>query len=100
VRPRFRVAPELEGQWSAAQTVVYLWRNPEEDPAGRPADVRVLERLQEQGKSSTAGPALKTFDIEAGTGLEAVKVLPRRAPRGFWGWPKRAVNERYRWSSR
>ncbi len=51
VRPRFRVAPELEGQWSAAQTVVYVWRNSEEGPAGRPADVRVLERLQEQRKS-------------------------------------------------
>ena len=94
VRPRFRVAPELEGQWSAAQTVVYLWRNPEEGPAGKPADVRVLERLQEQGKSA-AGSDLKMFDIAAKTGTEAVKVLPRRVPRGFWGWPKRAVNEQY-----
>lgn len=94
VRPRFRVAPELEGQWSASETVIYLWRNPEEGLAGRPADVRVLERLQEHGKSA-AGPDLKTFDIAAKAGPEAVKVLPRRAPRGFWGWPKRAVNERY-----
>jgi hypothetical protein len=94
VRPRFRVAPELEGQWSAAQTVVYLWRSPEEGPAGKPADVRVLERLQEQGKSA-AGPDLKTFDIAAKTGTEAVRVLPRRAPRGFWGWPRRALKERY-----
>jgi hypothetical protein len=94
VRPRFRVAPELEGQWSAARTVVYLWRNPEEGPAGKPADVRVLERLQEHGKSS-AGPDLKTFDFETKAGTEAVEVLSRRTPRGFWGWPKRAVNERY-----
>jgi hypothetical protein len=94
VRPRFRVAPELEGQWSAARTVVYLWRNPEGDPAGKPADVRVLERLQERGKSA-AGSDLKTFDIAGKTGMEAVNVLPRRTPRGFWGWPKRAVNERY-----
>jgi len=94
VRPRFRVAPELEGQWSAAETAVYLWRNSEEGPAGRPADVRVLERLQEHGKSA-AGPDLKIFGIEAKAGTEAVKVLPRRAPRGFWGWPRRAVNERY-----
>jgi hypothetical protein len=94
VRPRFRAAPELEGQWSAVRTVVYLWRSSEEGPAGRPADVRVLEQLQEQGKSA-AGPDLKIFDVAAQTGTEAVNVLPRRTPRGFWGWPKRAVKERY-----
>jgi hypothetical protein len=74
--------------------VVYLWRNPEEGPAGKPADVRVLERLQEHRKSS-AGPDLKTFDFETKAGTEAVKLLSRRTPRGFWGWPKRAVNEQY-----
>ncbi len=95
VRPRFRVAPELEGQWSAAQTAVYLWRNPEEASAGKAADVRVLERLQGHGRSSGTGPDLKTFTIETKAGTEAVKVLSRRSPRGFWGWPKRAANERY-----
>jgi hypothetical protein len=95
VRPQFRAAPEFEGQWAASETVVYLWRSPQEGPAGAPADVRVLERLQEQGKSSNAGPEIKTCTIENKAGMESVKVLPRRTARGFWGWPRKAVNERY-----
>ena len=93
IRPQFRAAPELEGQWAVAQAIIFLWRDSSESPGG-PAEVRVLERLQEQEKSA-AGHGIQTYPLETKAGTAAVKVLSRRAPRGFWGWPKRAVNERY-----
>jgi hypothetical protein len=95
VRPLFRAAPELDGQWSEAETVVYLWRHSEEDPKRGPADVRVLERLQGQEGSAATTPGLHAYRMENKAGSPAVKVLSRRAPRGFWGWPKKAVSEQY-----
>ncbi len=95
VRPQFRVAPELEGQWVPAQTMVYLWRDPPANSAGQPADARVLERLQEQEKSPADGARIRRFEITGAAGTEAANVLPRRSGRGFWGWPKKAVKEKY-----
>ena len=69
VRPQFRAAPELEGQWAAAETVVYLWRNPQEGPGPGPADVRVLERLEAQGESPhgrAGNPGTSTSRIKPG----------------------------------
>jgi hypothetical protein len=95
VRPQFRVAPELEGQWVPAETVVYLWRDPQGDSAGKPADVRILERLQEQESPPADGGTIRRFEIANEAGTEAANVLPRRSGHGFWGWPKKAVNEKY-----
>ncbi|MBM4029163.1 MAG: hypothetical protein FJ280_27760, partial [Planctomycetes bacterium] len=95
VRPAFRPAPELEGQWVASETAVYLWRLTQDNPAEGPPDVRVLERLQEREKSEGSGPRVRVFATENPAGSEAVEVLSRRTPRGFWGWPKRALREKY-----
>jgi hypothetical protein len=95
VRPRFRAAPELEGQWAPAETTVYLWRSSQDDSAGGPADVRVLERLQEQSESGISRSGIKVQRVDPQRAAEAVKVLSRRTGRGFWGWPRRAASERY-----
>jgi hypothetical protein len=90
VRPRFRAAPELEGQWTPAESTVYLWRCRAGESAGGQADVRFLEALQEQGGSN-----VETFRIESPAEGGAVKVMPRRARLRILGWPQRPASERY-----
>lgn len=95
VRPQFRATPELEGQWSVSEMSVYLVRSPQADLKGGPAEVRVLERLQEQGASGNKTPGLQAYRIGNQDGVPAAKVLSHRTPHGFWGWPRRAMTERY-----
>ncbi len=95
VRPAFRAAPELEGRWTPAETTVYLWRDRAGGPAGRPADVRVLEQLRERGTATQDRTSLRAFQIEAGATDKAVRILPRRARWSFWGWPRFGKQERY-----
>jgi hypothetical protein len=93
VRPVFRAAPELEGQWVPSDVTVYVWRDRTGGPAGRPADVRVLEELWQRGQTDQAG--VQTFRIPSDATEKAVKILPRRVRRSFWGWPRPGVKERY-----
>jgi hypothetical protein len=95
VRPAFRAAPELEGQWTPSETTVYLWRDRAGGSAGRQADVRVLEQLQERGTAAHGRTDVQAFKIEAAATSKAVRVLPRRARWSLWGWPRFATQERY-----
>lgn len=90
VRPRFRAAPELEGQWTPAESTIHLWRSRSGESAGGQMDVRFLEGLQEQG-----GPSVRTFRIENPAEGGAAKVMPRRARLPILGWPQRPASERY-----
>ena len=90
VRPQFRAAPELEGQWIPSESTIYLWRHRNGDLAGGQVDVRALESLQEQGDSG-----VKTFKAENAAANGAVKVMPRRVRLSLLGWPRRPASERY-----
>jgi hypothetical protein len=95
VRPVFRAAPELEGQWIPSQVTVYLWRGRDAGPAGGQAEVRVLEDLSERANAAGSGPDLRTFNIDGPAPDQAVKILPRRARWNIWGWPRRGAKEHY-----
>ncbi len=94
VRPVFRAAPELEGQWVPSETTVYAWRDRDRGPTGRQADVRVLERLQGQ-EAVMDGTDAHVLRLEGGARDEAVRILARRGRWSFWGWPRPAASERY-----
>ena len=89
-RPQFRAAPELEGQWTASESTVYLWRQQEGETAGAPVDARVLEGLLEQ-----SAPAVQAFKVENPTAGNAVRVMPRHVQLRLVGWPQRPATERY-----
>ncbi len=89
-RPQFRAAPELEGQWTPAESTIYLWRCRAGESAGGQVDVRFLENLQDQG-----GSGVQAFKAENPVANGAVKVMPRRARLSFLGWPRRPASERY-----
>jgi len=95
VRPVFRAAPELEGQWVPSETTVYVWRDRNPGPTGCQADVRVLERLQGQEEATTEDVDVQVFKLGGGAMGEAVRVLTRRGRWSFWGWPSPAASERY-----
>ena len=90
VRPQFRAAPELEGQWIPSESTVYLWRHRNGDLAGGQVDARALENLQEQGNS-----AVKAFKAENAAANGAVRVMPRRVRLSLLGLPKRPASEQY-----
>ena len=94
-RPLFRAAPELEGQWVPSGMTVYLWSDRNGGSAGRPADVRILERLQGQGSAEVPNSDIRLVELAADGTDRSAKVLPRRVRRTFWGWPKSASHERY-----
>ncbi len=96
VRPAFRTAPELEGQWAASETMVYLWRGAD-GVAGGQADARMLERLQAQEKEASADvTGLEAFRIGGGSaGNKSLKVLTRRVRPRLWGLPRPPASERY-----
>jgi hypothetical protein len=95
VRPAFRVAPELEGQWVPSQTTVYLWRDREGSSGGSQADVRVLEGLYETDRAGAGRADLQVFHIDGEAAGQAAKVLSRHGRWSFWGWPRRSAQERY-----
>lgn len=95
VRPIFRAAPELEGQWAPSEITVYMWRDRDGSPAGKPADVRILEGLQQRGGATADQADLRTFRIADDAAEKAVKVLSQHARWKFWGWPRSGVKERY-----
>lgn len=96
VRPVFRAAPELEGQWVRSEATIYMWRERNPGPTGCQADVRVLERLVGQEEGAAMEDAdVQAFKLEGGAMGEAVRVLTRRGRWSFWGWPRPAASERY-----
>ncbi|HPC94029.1 MAG TPA: vWA domain-containing protein [Sedimentisphaerales bacterium] len=89
VRPVFRAAPELTGQWVRGPTTIYLWPARDRDaPAGQPTS-QLIQELKTQGAS------IQVFRVDGGEAEPAVRILPQLAHRGFWGWPKPAATHRY-----
>jgi len=90
VRPQFRAAPELEGQWTPSESTVYLWRHRGGESAGGQVDARFLESLQEPG-----GSGIQMFKTENRGASGGVRVMPRRAGLSLLGWPRLSASERY-----
>ncbi len=88
-RPVFRAAPELTGQWSRDATTVYLWPARERDAPGTQPTSQLIQELNTQGSSTQA------FRVDGSKAEPAVRILPRLARRGFWGWPRPAATHRY-----
>ncbi len=95
VRPQFRAAPELEGQWVPSESTIYLWRHREGESAGGPVNVRTLEGLQDQAGTATAGSSIQVFKSESAGANRAVRVMPRRVRLRILGWPRRPASEQY-----
>ncbi len=85
-RPIFRAAPELAGQWTRGQTKIHIWPVEEHEDAGtRQLSAREVQRLENED----------AFTIESGQAKQTAGILPRLAPRRFWGWPTPGATYRY-----
>ncbi len=84
-RPVFRAAPELAGQWTRGATKIYVWPVDEHEDATRQLSAREVQRLESE----------EALTIDSGQASQTAKILPRLAPRKFWGWPTPGARYRY-----
>jgi hypothetical protein len=95
VRPQFRAAPELEGQWVPSESTVYLWRRQEGESAGGPVGVRAIERLRELDATGAPRSDVRAFPTGTVAGTDAVQVMARRPRLALLGWPRPPSSDRY-----
>jgi hypothetical protein len=95
VRPVFRAAPELAGQWVRAKTIVYVWPYEGDTLPGNQGPLLMQQKLKGGNLAATGDSDCQAFTIEGSEPGQAVEILPQRLRFRFWGWPRSGVSQRY-----